>query len=308
MSAINGTVHRTIAPVMDIGGTHVTVANVDVENRTILPGHLFRSPLDSTGTAAEILATITDCASRLPARGAARWAIALPGPFDYEHGIGQYVGVGKFEALRGFDLRTALTRRLPGACDISFHNDAEAFGLGEWWAGAARGHRCVVGITLGTGVGSCFLRGGRAVRHGPGIPPEGRVDLLGYAGEPLEETVSRRAIRRAYAQATGDSSGLDVHEIALRAQQGDRAALGVFARTYRTLGTTLSPWIAAFEPTVLVVGGSIAASWDLIAEPLREGLDAAEPAAGSPRARFVLERAQHAADGPLLGAALLARG
>jgi hypothetical protein len=74
------------------------------------------------------------CASRLPARAASRWAIALPGPLDYERGIGPYEGVGKFHALRGCDLRAALRPHLPGVTSVSFHNDAHAFLLGEWWA------------------------------------------------------------------------------------------------------------------------------------------------------------------------------
>lgn len=304
---------RTVVAVMDVGGTHVTAANVDVESRTILPGQLFRAPLNSDGTADEIASALVDCASHLPPVGSGRWTIALPGPFDYEHGIGRYQGVGKFDALCDVDLRAALMRELSGVTDIDFCNDAEAFGTGEWWAGAARGHSSVVGITLGTGVGSCFLRDGHAVRQGPDVPPDARVDLLQYAGKPLEETVSRRAIRRAYAEAASESSVsasvLDVREIAQRARQGDHAALGVFTQVFRVLGTVLGPWIAAFEPTVLVVGGSIAASWDLVAGPLRTGLRElwpAQPVQAAQAGRVALERAVHLAEAGLLGAAYLA--
>src|SRR6266511_329680 len=225
-----------------------------------------------------------------------------PGPFDYELGIGRYEGVGKFDALRGFDLRAALTPLLPGAASISFHNDADAFVVGEWWAGAARGHRCAVGITLGTGVGSGFLRDRHLLWHGPGVPPEVRVDLLRYAGAPLEETVSRRAIRRAYARATGQPPALDVQGIAQRARQGESAAADVLTRTFGVLGGVLAPLLVAFEATVLVVGGSIAASWDVVAEPLRAGLADADPARTAP---IALEPARHLVEAPLLGAACL---
>lgn len=294
---------NTVVSVMDVGGTHVTAASVAVETRSILRGQSFREPLDADGSTDEILSAILRCASRLPAQTGSRWAIALPGPFDYELGIGRYDGVGKFDALRGFDLRAALTPRLPGAVSITFHNDADAFLLGEWWAGAARGHGAAVGITLGTGVGSSFIRDGRVLLHGPGIPPEGRVDLLRYAGMPLEETMSRRAIRRAYARETGEPPRLDVREIAQRARHGDAAAVGVLTQTFRALGTVLGPLLVAFQATVLVVGGSIAASWDLVAEPLRAGLADAEPAR---TALIALEPARHLAEAPLLGAAYLA--
>ena len=280
-----------VVSVMDVGGSHVTAANVDLRSRGIVSGQLFRESLDGDGSADEIVATLVRCARRLPAPATGRWAIALPGPFDHERGIGRYEGVGKFEALRDLDLRAALAALLPAAAgSISFHHDADAFLVGEWWAGAARGHNRAVGITLGTGVGSSFLRDGTILRAGPGIPPEGRVDLLRYAGLPLEETVSRRAIRRAYA---GASSGLDVHEIAQRARQGDRAAVDVFTRAFRALGAVLDPYLRASGATVLVVGGSIAASWDLVAGPLRTATTVA------------IEPARHLAEAPLLGAAYL---
>jgi glucokinase len=289
---------------MDIGGTHVTAAVVDVEARSPMPGRVVREPLDSTGDAEEILAAVIRCAARLPVRSASRWAIALPGPFDHERGVGDWTGLGKFEALTGRDLRAALAPQLPGAVDVSFHHDADAFAVGEWWAGAARGHRRVVGITLGTGVGSSFLREGRPVHGGAGVPAEGRVDLLRFAGKPLEETVSRAAIRRAYAQATDTASMLDVRDIAERARRGDRAAAAVLAGAFCALGTILAPILAAFEAGVLVVGGSIAASWDLVAGPLSSGIATAAPMTTT--APVTLKRAQHLAEAPLLGAARLA--
>jgi glucokinase len=294
---------ETVISVMDIGGTHVSAANVDLEARTVLPGQSFREPLNADASADEFVSTLVGCASRLPARPGSRWAIALPGPFDYERGIAQYEDVGKFDALHGYDLRAALLPLLPSAGCISFHNDADAFVLGESWAGAARGHHSAVGITLGTGVGSGFVRDGVLLRHGPGIPPDGRVDLLSFAGRPLEETVSRHALRHAYAQATGQSTAPDVREIAQRARQGDDAAARVFTQAYRALGTVLSPYLAEFDPAILVVGGSIAASWDLVAEPLRAGLSDLEPARTG---QMAIERALHLAEAPQLGAAYLA--
>lgn len=281
-----------IVSAMDVGGTHVSAANVDLTTRQILPGQHARMPLASNATADQFVATLTACAAKLPTQPARRWSIALPGPFDYERGIALYEGVGKFDALRGLDLRAALS----DLGDISFHNDAAAFGLGEWWAGAARGHRTVAGISLGTGVGSCFLREGRLVRNDPGLPPDGRIDLLPFEGRPLEETVSRQAIRHAYAQAKTKTPPPDVREIAHRARTGDHTASEAITRAMRALGTVLAPVLEAFDPTILVVGGSIAASWDLVAAPLRAALSE----------RIAVQPATHPTEAPLLGAAYLA--
>lgn len=130
--------------------------------------------------------------------------------------------MGKFEALYGMDVRRALLhglRQRPG--DIVFLNDAHAFLTGEWSMGTVHGHRRAVGITLGTGVGSAFLADGRIRDTGPGTPPEGRMDLTGIDGRPLEDTVSRRAILTRY----GDPAA-DVSDIAGGARGGRRSGPG----------------------------------------------------------------------------------
>ena len=65
---------------------------------------------------------------------------AAPGPFDYDNGVA-WLG-HKLEPLYGADLRSPLAHelRLPLHA-VQFLNDADVFGLGEWWAGAAKGAR-----------------------------------------------------------------------------------------------------------------------------------------------------------------------
>ncbi|WP_406119777.1 ROK family protein [Streptomyces sp. NBC_00989] len=253
-------------PVLEIGGTHVTAALVDPRDGRVTSRT--RRPLDADGDAEAILGRVRDCADGLPVPPGARWGVAVPGPFDYARGIALFNSVGKFDALYGMDVRAALLhglRQRPG--DIVFLNDAHAFLTGEWSAGAVRGHRRAVGITLGTGVGSAFLADGRICDTGPGIPPEGRMDLTEIDGRPLEDTVSRRAILARY----GDPAA-DVHDIAGRARAREERARRVLDDAFTGLGLALAPRLADFGATALVVGGSMAHSWDLVAPALSTGL------------------------------------
>jgi glucokinase len=134
--------------------------------------------------------------------------------------------------------------------------------LGEWVAGAARGDTRCAGLTLGTGVGSGWVADGRIVDSGPDVPPGGRAHRLEVDGVPLEDVMSRRAIRRAYATRTLDEQA-DVREIAERARGGDPVASDVLSRAVRALGAALGPYVRRFEAQVLVIGGSMAAYWDL---------------------------------------------
>ncbi|UXX92257.1 ROK family protein [Streptomyces sp. AD2-2] len=283
-------------PVLEIGGTHVTAALVDpLEGR--ITGRT-RTPLDADGDAEAILDTVRRCADGLPVPPGARWGVAVPGPFDYAKGVALFEDVGKFDALYGMDMRAALLRGLrhrPG--DVVFVNDAHAFLTGEWSAGTVRGHRRAVGITLGTGVGSAFLADGRIRDHGPGLPPEGRMDLTEIAGRPLEETISRRAILTRY----GDPAA-DVHDIAVRARAGEERARRVLVDVFTALGVELGPRMADFGATVLVVGGSMARSWDLVAPALFSGLATGGWPPDDPHAR-ALKVADSAGDAALVGAA-----
>lgn len=283
---------------LEVGGTHVSSALVDADTGTLV-GAASRIELSSAASAARIVDTLVQAADAVPVSGAATWAIAMPDPFDYERGVALFDGVGKFESLRGLDLRAALTTRLPGrARNVLFLNDADAFTLGEWAFGAADGHRRCVGITLGTGVGSGWIVDGRIVSSGPGVPPGGRAHRLLIDGAPLEDTVSSRAIRRSYRALAGD--GADVRVIAERARDGESAARTVLRHAMRALGTALGRCVRDFGADVVVIGGSMARSWDLFQASFGSGF--AE--AGKPPA---LRLADHPEDAPLLGAARFAR-
>jgi glucokinase len=251
-------------PALEVGGTHVSAALLAPPWS---PEPVHRSPVRGDGTAEQIVEDLLRGASALGPQPGARWGVAIPGPFDYAAGIGRFTGVGKFDALRGFALGEVLTREL-GAAEVVFLNDAQAFGIGEWRAGTTQGHDRVLVLTLGTGVGSCFLDRGAPVTDGPHVPPEGRADLLTIDGAPLEDTVSRRAL---LARA-GAAPGVDVRDLAERAVSGESVARALFTDAFTALGHAMAPWVQRFGASLVVVGGSIAASWDLVAAPLRAGL------------------------------------
>jgi glucokinase len=93
---------------------------------------------------------------------------------------------------------------------------------------------------------------------------------LTHAGRPIEEFVSRRALRRAYRDQAADD--VDVAAIAQRARRGDQLAGQVFDEAMAVLGQVIAPWLASFSAEALVIGGAIARSWDLLEAGLRRGL------------------------------------
>jgi glucokinase len=263
-------------PALEIGGTHVTAGLVDDHTATLV-GSRQRLPLDGHASAVAILDAVVAAGAELDVAPASRWGVAMPGPFDYRRGIALFRDVGKFEALFGVDVRVTLMAGLGGRCaEMVFVNDADAFTLGEHLAGAAVGFRRCAGLTLGSGIGTGWVVGGAICGDGPGVPPEGRINNVAIGDTTVEDTVSRRAIRRAYATATGDADA-DVDVIAARCRDGERAARDVLAAAFRSLGAVLGPCLRDFGAEVLVVGGSMAASWDLFDPWYRDGTGTRSP-------------------------------
>ncbi len=262
---------------LEIGGTHVTAALVQQHDDgwSAPAGSLLRLPLDAHASAKVILDVVVQAARLLGNSHNTRWGIALPGPFDYENGIGRYEHVGKFEALNGIDVGAYLTVELGAlVTSIAFLNDADAFGIGEYALLRPTPARLAC-ITLGTGVGSAFLVNGVPAKAGPGVPPNGSCHLIEYRGSALEDSVSRRAIRRRYSKTAGGDH--DVHEIAERSRQGDGAASHVLRQAFTSLGEAIAPYLHDFGAEILVIGGSMAGSWDIVHPAVRHGLTSVRP-------------------------------
>ncbi|MCU1526926.1 MAG: hypothetical protein JWP75_689 [Frondihabitans sp.] len=277
----------------DIGGSHVTAAVVELgpEPRILARSN---SDYDADSDRETLLGTMVDTL-RGAAADARQWVIALPGPFDYERGSGSFEGVAKFRALAGVDLRSEFSSRLGIAGDrIRFVNDAIAYGIGEWSVSPDRPVRFAC-ITLGTGIGSAFLDCGQPIESGPEVPPHGWAHLLEIDGEPLEDWVSTRAIQRRYAEAGGGM--LSVREITDRARREEPRASIVIEAAMVDLGCALAPWFARFLAREVVVGGSMARSWDVLGPAFERGVENATSMPVRIRPSRLFD------DAPLIGAA-----
>ena len=249
---------RMDVAVLEVGGSHVTAALVGRGSWDVT--EVGRAKLESRVAAEVVVEQLAETARKLPLANGL--VIALPGPFDFDTGVAWYRGQGKFDQLYGFDLGAALRTEL-GIDRLLFLNDAEAFAVGEWTAGEVRGVERCVGVTIGTGIGTAFLADGRVVREGDTVPPGGELYQTTYAGKPLEDSISARAILREFAARTGTEAP-GVKEIADQARAGDAVAKDVLVSAFTHLADALAPWIERFGVTRTVLGGSIAGAFDLV--------------------------------------------
>jgi len=261
---------------VDVGGSHVGCAVVDLRTMSIVEGSTVECAVDSAAPASRLLAVWSDAVRRSIELSGVRPAsagFAFPGPFDYRRGVSMIEGVGKFERIFGLDVAASLGSRLPDIGRFGFVNDASAFALGESSGGAARGVRNVVALTLGTGFGSGFVSDGAIVTDTERVPPNGWVYCLPFEGGIADDAFSTRWFVGRWAAMTGETVR-GAKEIAERFGS-DPAARALFEEYGRRLGEFTAPVCRRFGGEAIVLGGNIARAFDLFAPSMRRALDAA---------------------------------
>lgn len=211
--------------------------------------------------------------------------IGSPGPLDRARGV---VIVTPNLGWRDFPLRDAVAERvgLPATLD----NDANCATLGEWWCGAARGGRNVIGMTIGTGIGGGLILDGK-LYHGASdaageighttIDSNGRRCKCGNYGcleaytsgpaiaERARETLVGNEPSMLNAMVDGDLSLITAQTVFDASKQGDAVALEVVRDTAHFLGVGVSNLINIFNPDIFVIAGGVTQAGDLLFDPLR---------------------------------------
>lgn len=254
---------NSIVAGVDIGGSHITAALINLHDRQILPGSQRRESVNANGTAEQIIegwaAVIRSCfASNGSEPG--RTGIAMPGPFDYPEGISLMKDQGKYRSLYGLKVGELLAGSLGISKDaVSFTNDAACFLQGELFGGVAKAYNNVFGITLGTGFGSAFARDGRATDADMWCAP--------FRNGIAEDYFSHGALIARYADISG-SNVSNVKELADLAETNEHAKT-VFTELGMNLGEFLVSVLKVTPAELVVIGGNISKAFNKFYPALR---------------------------------------
>lgn len=203
-------------------------------------------------------------------------------------------------------------------------NDANAAVWGERTFGTAQGFDHIVMLTLGTGVGSGIVVGGRLLHGATGaaaefghvvIDPDGPPCKCGLRG-CLEQFASGGAIGRMGREAAeadpessmvafaGSIEKITSLHVARAAREYDQTALGVLRRAGYSLAVGMSNAANLFDPEVIVLGGSVVAAGEPYLGPARDRF--AQMTAAQRRRPIRLDVSTLGNDAGLMGAAALA--
>lgn len=313
---------------IDLGGTNIAVGLVNENYQIVRKGSVPTNV--ATRTAGEILeAMVALCKELCVAEGiklseVLAIGVASPGVVDHTTGVVEYSCNLPF---RHFEIAKML-REQTGVADVHAENDANAAAWGEAVAGAARGTKHSVMITLGTGVGGGiiidrkvvsgfnFAGGelGHIVIEKDGVPCgcgrrgcweaySSATALIRMTNEKIEEcakTGRKTAMTDSIAKR-GKVNGRTAFD-AMRA--GDEAAREVVDKYISYLATGLTNIVNIFQPEVLSIGGGVSGERDNLLKPLVPLVNAEKYAAG-----FVADTkiciAELGNDAGIIGAAFL---
>lgn len=252
---------------VDIGGSHITTGMVDLEKRRLVENSLLRKHVNSKGSAEEILDTWVEVIDKLFSDYPfiqKKIGIAMPGPFDYEEGICLIKGVDKFESLFNFNIKKLLAEKLKTrAEDILMMNDASCFLKGEVFGGAAVNCDNVIGITLGTGLGSARFHSGQTF--------EGDLYFSPFKDGVAEDYLSGRWLLKQYKEITGRTAK-NVKELVEKISENSRIKI-LFAEFGKNLGEVLYNYAQKHKCETIVIGGNIANAWELFIPETKNILD-----------------------------------
>ena len=181
--------------------------------------------------------------------------------------------------------RREVTDRLAASLGTALEllNDANLAALGEHAAGAGRDCRLFVYLHIGTGLGSGIVVDGKLFpgAHGAagevGYLPYGPYDEGRARTRGLLEDAAAADSVVAIARELGMADVGSAKDVFLAARAGSTTALEVVRREAERLAHAVASIAAVIDPELVVLGGGIGDSADLLLEPLRETLGKMTP-------------------------------
>ncbi len=272
---------------IDLGGTTMTAGVVNTKHEIL--GKLTRPtslPRPAQDLEQALAALCRDAAAQcgVDLAKVSYVGIGTPGSVDFTTGfVGYNTNFGYYDWNLGPDLAALL------GCKVYVENDANAAAFGEYIAGAAKGYRDAVVITLGTGIGSGIILGGKLLRGFNFAAGEVGHTVIVMGGRQCncgrrgcwERYASARALAedtQAAMQNAPDSllwkyadhiEAVNAKTPFDAAAAGDATAKQVLAAWLDAVGCGVANIVNIFEPEVVCIGGGVSAQGEVLLAPVR---------------------------------------
>lgn len=255
---------------VDIGGTKILSAIVDNSGNIL---KTVRVPSEGKEGREKILYHLYQAIEELISEDIVGIGIGTAGQVDPDTGV-IVTATPNLKDWAGTPLKDIVENRfkLPTYVD----NDGNVAALGEWWVGGGRGARCLLCLTIGTGIGSGIVYEGKVFRGARGVGAELGHMSIKYDGIRcncggigcIEAYASGSAlIRRLQEKGKFFTSP---EEIQFSAESGDKIVLEAVKEIGELLGYAIVSFINIFNPDIILLSGGVSNLGDLLINPIRE--------------------------------------
>jgi glucokinase len=254
---------EAVAIGIDVGGTKMLAVSIDADGRIVERRRLTSPRADTAGLVGAVRDAAGELGSGLPVGIGVAGTVSREGALRYSPNLD----------LREVPLQQMISSEL--GVRVTVRNDATVALYGEVRAGAAKGSRDVILLTLGTGVGGAILADGTLIEGAGGLGGElghiivddgGRLCPCGSRG-CLEAYASGSAVglrareRLAAEDVASTLRGLDDvdgKQVTLAARDGDGFAMEVLEEAGYWLGVGVTSLVNVVDPEIVVIGGGAA--------------------------------------------------
>ena len=222
---------------IDMGGTNVRAGIV----KDGIATNILSQRINATGSADEVLQELFDVTDKVIQEKVKAIGIGFPGLSV--NGIAY--DVYNIPSWKEIPLEQLMEQRyqLP----VLINNDANCFTLGEFYFGKGHGKDSMIGLAVGTGLGSGIiinkkLYSGKACCAG-------EFGMIPYLDKFYEYYASGQFFQNIY--------GTDGETVFNNAVRGDKSALDMYAVFGKHFGNAIKTILYALDPQLIVLGGSV---------------------------------------------------
>lgn len=308
---------------VDLGGTNISVGVVDADFNIIGRGKM---KTNAPRPAEEIFADIAKAIELAVDDAGVNMdeisviGVGTPGSVNDETGCIDYSNNLKFDMVPAKQILESITGK-----PCFFANDASCAALGELYAGAGKGHKNLVAVTLGTGVGSGIVIDGKVFRGANSAGGEIGHTVINVNGEPCN--CGRNGCWERYASATAlisqtkvameeysdskmwNCAGGKLENVSGRTafdamRMGDEIAKDVVDKYIYYVAVGVINIINVYQPDVLCIGGGICNEGETLLAPIRKYCEEERYSKYAKKQTYIC-KAELGNDAGVIGAAML---
>ena len=239
---------------VDLGGTNIRAGLMD--GTELIRKEKVSCP--AQGSESEVIEAVAGLIGKLVSEDVDAIGIGVPSVVDTAKGI--VYNVANIPSWVEVHLKDILEERFD--IPVFINNDSNCFTLGESRFGAGKEYKDMVGVTLGTGVGSGIMIGGHLYEgRNAGA---GEIGCLTYLDKDFESYCSTPFF------VSHNTSGAG---LAARAEAGDAEAIALWDEFGGHIGELVKAILFAYDPEAIVFGGGIAAGHPHFEKAMRRTIE-----------------------------------